>query len=77
MMAGRALTSEPAISSGTSSECCAGIVARPTVIGRSSGVWRKSRPTRRSSQIWMNWRTAMVAIAGSASGSMIWKKMRP
>ena len=59
----------PAISSGIDVVCPAASAASPTVIGRSPGFCRKSRPTSRSSQIWMNCSTVTVAIAGRAIGS--------
>ena len=45
-------------------------VASPTVMVRTSGCWRNSRPMSRSPQIWMNWSTATVTMAGTASGSI-------
>ena len=39
------------------------------MIGRSDVFWMKSRPTNRSSQIWMNCRTVTVAMAGIAMGT--------
>ena len=38
-------------------------------------LWRNRSPTSRSSQIWMNWRTATVVIAGTDSGSMTLRKI--
>ena len=76
MIAGSALTKEPAISTGMLVVRPADSAARPTVIVRCCGFCRNSSPTSRSSQIWMNCSTVTVAMAGQDSGSAIRRNVR-
>src|SRR5689334_24779196 len=74
-IAGRAETSDPAISTGMSVVRPAASAPSPTVIVRSEGFCRNSSPISRSSQIWMNCSTKIVASAGIDIGSAIRRKI--
>jgi len=76
-IAGIALASEPAISTGMSVTRPAESAPSPTVMVLSSGFCRKRRPMSKSSQIWMNCSTVTVTMAGTANGTAILAKTRP